>query len=133
MANTLSPCSQEASYTMCGRGLLKDINTETIDAPCPYIAKAKEYAISADIDNYSIIILGNPTSPEIIALKSCIKSEVYICEKPEELPDKKFTKVAIICQTTQNIQNLKRLIDHLLLRSNEIRVFNTICDATGIE
>jgi len=105
---------------------------EIIDATCPYVAKAHEYAKSADNENYNIIILGNPNHPEIIALKSCIKNEVHTWERPEDLPKTKLVKVAVICQTTQNIENLKCLAEQLIPIANELRIFNTICDATNV-
>jgi len=111
---------------------LKEKNIEIIDATCPYVDKAHEYAVSADKENYNIIILGNPTHPEIVALKSCIKNEVTTWERPEDLPNTQFTKVAVICQTTQNIQNLKCLAEQLIPKTNELRIFNTICDATNV-
>jgi len=112
--------------------ILKDKNLEIVDATCPYVARAHEYAISADEENYHIIILGNPTHPEIIALKSRIHSNVQIWDSIEYIEKKEYTKVAVICQTTQNIENLHKLTSLLLPITKELRVFNTICDATNI-
>ena len=103
-----------------------------IDATCPYVSKAHEFAKLADKENYEIFILGNHSHPEIIALKSYIKSNVYIWESSDSLPKTRFTKVAIICQTTQNIYNLNKLAELLTPVSNEVRIFNTICNATSV-
>jgi (E)-4-hydroxy-3-methyl-but-2-enyl pyrophosphate reductase len=111
---------------------LKNNNFDIIDATCPYVAKAQEFAKLVDGEDYEIIILGNQNHPEIIALKSYIDSQVYFCENIETLPRKRYTKVAIICQTTQNIDNLSNLIKALIPLSLELRVFNTICNATSI-
>jgi len=112
--------------------VLQEKNLEIVDATCPYVAKAHEYAMSADAENYHIIILGNPTHPEIIALRSHIRSDVQILDKIENLENRKYTKVAVVCQTTQNIENLHKLTSLLLPITKELRVFNTICDATNI-
>ena len=129
---------------------LQNKKFEIIDATCPYVSKAHEFAKIADKENYQIFILGNPDHPEIIALKSFIKSKVYIVENfgneisKDRLPEKKFsfipearsnpkekfTKCAVICQTTQNINKLNKLTEFLLPISKEIRIFNTICNAT---
>jgi len=111
---------------------LKMKQLEIIDATCPYVAKAHDFAILADKDNYQIFILGNPDHPEIIALKSFINSKVYIVENADDIPVEKFNRIAVICQTTQNINNLNRLAEHLLPISNELRIFNTICNATNV-
>jgi len=103
-----------------------------IDATCPYVNKAHEFAKIADKQGYEIVILGDKTHPEIIALQSYIKSKVYFWEKSDVLPKSKYTKVAIICQTTQNVDNLNILANMLTPISNELRIFNTICNATNV-
>ena len=110
--------------------LLQSKNLKIIDATCPYVNKAHEFIKIADKEGYEIVILGDKTHPEIIALQSYIKSKVYFWEKSQSLPKQKFTKVAIICQTTQNIDNLNMLTSILTPISNELRIFNTICNAT---
>jgi 4-hydroxy-3-methylbut-2-enyl diphosphate reductase len=111
---------------------LQSLGVDIVDATCPYVAKAHEFARAADKENYEIIIMGNPSHPEIIALKSYISSKVTIWEKPADLNSEKFSKVAVICQTTQNNDNLIELATALLPLSNEVRIFNTICSATDV-
>ena len=41
-------------------------------------------------------------------------------------------KVGIVAQTTQLYENLKDIMDVCLAKSQELRVFNTICDATSV-
>ena len=101
-----------------------------IDATCPDVAKAHKFAKLADKEKYEIIILGDPSHPEIVALKSYVNSEVYISQNADDLPKKYFNKVAIICQTTQDSSNLDKLSRHLLPRCKELRIFNTICNTT---
>lgn len=104
-----------------------------VDATCPYVAKAHDFAKLINQENYELFILGNPQHPEIIALKSYINTSVYFWEEnSNEIPKKKFSKVAIICQTTQNINNLYTLTQKLLTITTELRIFNTICNATNV-
>jgi len=109
---------------------IKRQKLEVIDATCPFVAKAHLFARLASKENYEIFILGNPDHPEIIALTSYIKKKVQIWEKGQPLLHGKYQKVAIICQTTQNKDNLKILTELLLPVCSELRIFNTICDAT---
>jgi 4-hydroxy-3-methylbut-2-enyl diphosphate reductase len=111
---------------------LQNQKFDIVDATCPYLEKAHGFAKLVDNGNYEIIILGDPNHPEIIALKSYVKSNVYIWENSKSLPKNKFTKVVVICQTTQNVNNLYKLTKLLLPISNEIRIFNTICNATNV-
>ncbi len=113
--------------------IINNKNIPIIDATCPYVSKAFEYARKAGEEGYEIFILGNPDHPEIIALKSYIKGDFFIInDNLESLPETRFAKAAIICQTTQNSQNLEQLVNALLPKVNELRVFNTICNATNI-
>lgn len=113
--------------------LIRDKGIPLIDATCPYVSKAFDYAKKADEEGYEIFILGNPDHPEIIALKSYIKGQYQIINNDFDLlPEKRIPKAAIICQTTQNSQNLEKLVCKLLSQTNELRVFNTICNATNI-
>ena len=111
---------------------LKKKKYEIVDATCPYVAKAHEFAKLSDKENYEIFILGNPSHPEIIALKSYIKSDVFITDGYSDIPDKKLSKVAVICQTTQSHENLWLLIKKLTPICTELRIFNTICNATSV-
>jgi 4-hydroxy-3-methylbut-2-enyl diphosphate reductase len=126
---------------------LHEKKIEIIDATCPFVAKAHQYAKLAKNDGYAIIILGNPTHPEIVALESyCLLDEnkddaVFIVESERMIASDtvsllpasfKNKKIAVICQTTQNIDNLRELTFQLIPMVNELRIFNTICDATNV-
>jgi len=41
-------------------------------------------------------------------------------------------KVGIVAQTTQLYENLKAIMDVCLAKSQELKVYNTICDATSV-
>ena len=111
---------------------LKEKKIQIIDSTCPYVAKAHKFAEIVNKEKYEIIILGNSAHPEIIALKSYIDSNVTVWENYNDFPQNKVTKVAVICQTTQNINNLKDLVNLLLPCTKELRIFNTICNATDV-
>jgi len=112
---------------------LKEKGLLVIDATCPYVAKAHDYAKLADAEAYTIFILGNQDHPEIVALKSYIRNEFFIVNQDYSIiPQKRFGKCAIICQTTQNAANLEKLVFYLIGKCNELRVFNTICNATNV-
>jgi 4-hydroxy-3-methylbut-2-enyl diphosphate reductase len=122
------------SHGISGESLarLREKKFDIVDATCPYVAKAHRFAKLASKEKYEVFILGDSSHPEIIALKSYVESKVYIWEPGVEIPNRKFPKVAVICQTTQNAENLSKLTNHLLPNCNELRIFNTICNATNV-
>ncbi len=53
-----------------------------------------------------------------------------ISGEAEALP--RTPRMGIVAQTTQSLENLREVVDFCLQRSKELRVFNTICDATAV-
>ncbi len=105
---------------------------EIINATCPYVSKAQEQAQILSKEGYQVIIMGDKDHPEVKALRSYLDGEVIIVENAGELPVKKFGKIGIICQTTRNITDLENLVQKLIPQSHEIRIINTICNATSV-
>ena len=41
-------------------------------------------------------------------------------------------KIGIVAQTTQSIENLQAVVAHCLKKASELKIFNTICNATSV-
>ncbi len=111
---------------------LEKNNIEIINATCPYVSKTQDYAKSLSEDGYELIILGDRNHPEVKALRSYVNKEVMIVANADELAEKQFKKVGIISQTTRRVEDLQELVKKLVPKCHEIRVINTICNATTI-
>jgi 4-hydroxy-3-methylbut-2-en-1-yl diphosphate reductase len=111
---------------------LQDDKIEIINATCPYVSKTQEYGEQLSNEGYKVIILGDKNHPEVQALSSYVKGDVLIVGSAEDLPVKKYDRVGIICQTTRNVIDLQDLVDKLLPLSRDIRIVNTICNATTV-
>ncbi|MCK5052235.1 MAG: 4-hydroxy-3-methylbut-2-enyl diphosphate reductase [Candidatus Cloacimonetes bacterium] len=111
---------------------LQKNNIEIINATCPYVSKTQDYAKSLSEDGYDLIILGDHNHPEVQALRSYVDKEVMIVANADELVDKQFKKVGIISQTTRRVGDLQELVKKLVPKCHEMRVINTICNATTI-
>ena len=49
----------------------------------------------------------------------------------KELQDVKLpNKIAVVSQTTKKPEHFMEIVNFLMLKAKEVRVFNTICDAT---
>jgi len=51
-------------------------------------------------------------------------------DEVKKLP--KMNKIGVVAQTTQSFENLKNVVSGMPAARGEIRVFNTICDATAV-
>ncbi|MGE4579623.1 MAG: 4-hydroxy-3-methylbut-2-enyl diphosphate reductase [Desulfuromonadales bacterium] len=107
---------------------------EVVDATCPFVKKAQDHAALLSSEGYVVVLVGEEEHPEVQGIVSYAAGvEVYVVPdqaKAEEIPRSK--KIGVIAQTTQPFENLRQVVDVCLRKSKELRVFNTICDATSV-
>ncbi len=105
-------------------------NINLIDATCPFVKKAQEYAKLLKEEGYQIVILGDENHPEVVGIKSYAGEDAVVVNSPEELPRLK-RKVGVVVQTTQPIEALQRLLSEIIKTTGELKVYNTICNSTA--
>jgi len=106
---------------------------EIVDATCPFVKKAQEHVKSLSESGYGVVVVGDADHPEVQGIVSYGGDKVFVVgsgEAVRKLP--KMQKIGVVAQTTQSFENLKNVVSECLLRGGEIRVFNTICDATAV-
>ncbi len=112
---------------------LKAQKNEIIDATCPYVTTPQNIVAQMSKEGYSIVVFGDKNHPEIKGVISYAKDPrnafVVIDEAElEGLPI--LSKVAIVSQTTRKPEDFLKVVNKLILAHKEVRVFNTICNAT---
>ncbi len=110
---------------------LKQKDATIINATCPFVTTPQQIVKKMSADNYSIVIFGDEEHPEVKGVKS-YGDDVFVVLNPEELENIifKYDKIATVAQTTKKKENYLEIVNKLILRYKEVRVFNTICDAT---
>lgn len=118
---------------------LKDINEakqknlQIVDATCPFVTKAQKYVKSLSDSGYGVIVVGDADHPEVQGIVSYGGENVFVVALGEDVKNlPKMKKIGVVAQTTQSFENLKNVVCECLLRGGEIRVYNTICDATTV-
>ena len=104
-----------------------------IDATCPFVKKAQEHVALLHREGYTIVLLGDKDHPEVQGLVSYAEGEVFVVAtrgEAERVPRR--GRMGVLAQTTQSQENLRAVVDACLGRCKELRVFNTICDATMV-
>lgn len=102
-----------------------------IDATCPFVKKAQEYARSLSSEGYAVTVVGDANHPEVKSIISYIQAGVPILTSLNDLREASgIRKVGIVAQTTQSFENLMEFVSVALKRIPEVRVYNTICHAT---
>ena len=106
---------------------------EIVDATCPFVKKAQEHVKSLSEAGYGVVVVGDADHPEVQGIVSYGGEKVFVVASGEEVKKlPKMSKIGIVAQTTQSFENLKNVVNECLLRNGEIRVYNTICDATAV-
>jgi len=106
-------------------------NLTIVDATCPFVVKAQKLAQRLAAEGYQVIIVGEGDHPEVIGIMGFAGNEARVVEKASDTRDLPTEpRVGIVAQTTQSLDNLRKVVCALLEKSSELKVFNTICHAT---
>ncbi len=106
----------------------KRLKFSVIDAVCPFVKRAQDYAKKLYKEGYKVIIVGEQEHPEIKGILGHAKIKAQVINhlsSLNELPD--FEKLGVIAQTTLSVQRFVEVVSKLLPRAEEILVYNTIC------
>ena len=113
---------------------LRAKDTKVINATCPFVTTPQQIVKKMSKEGYSILIFGDNDHPEVKGVQSYgeDQDDVHIVINPNEIDSIKFKhdKVATIAQTTKKKEKYLEIVNALILKNKEVRVFNTICDAT---
>lgn len=105
---------------------------EVIDATCPYVRVTQNYAQLLHKQKYHVVIIGDPKHPEVISILAYAKGEGTVIMSPEDIgriPHNK-RRLGIVVQSTLILKKVNEIVNALLARAQEVRVFNTICYVT---
>lgn len=106
-----------------------------VDATCPFVTRVQNLVSELVKDNYYVIIVGEDDHPEVKGVLSYaegyknIRVALDISELKGMAPQE---KIGVVAQTTLSIEQLKEVTSYLLELGTEVKVFNTICDATSV-
>ncbi|HVN25652.1 MAG TPA: 4-hydroxy-3-methylbut-2-enyl diphosphate reductase [Syntrophorhabdales bacterium] len=98
-----------------------------IDAVCPFVKKVRTRALQLKRQGYTVVIVGDEKHPEVRSVLSYLDNDGIVMQHPHPI---EATKIGVVCQTTQDLETLKRIVGGLMDRAEEIRVYNTICGST---
>lgn len=113
---------------------LRTLNAKIINATCPFVTTPQQIVKKMSSEGYSILIFGDSDHPEVKGVQSYAENQddVHIVLEPADLENIIFknNKIATVAQTTKKKEKYLEIVNYLILKNKEVRVFNTICDAT---
>ncbi len=131
--NTETVIIRSHGITLPEEQLLVANQLDVVDATCPFVKKAQQYVEKLGADGYSVVIVGEQEHPEVQGIVSYASGEAWVVADADEartIPAQR--KIGLVAQTTQSFENLSEIVAVLLSKSKELRIYNTICDATAV-
>ncbi len=110
---------------------LKNRGLRVMDGTCPYVHYSQRKAAELFEAGYDVIIVGDKKHPEIVGILGHINDQAYVVKtiaEAEALP--KLERVGTIAQTTISPQKYQAMIAVIRTKAKEVKVCETICDAT---
>ncbi|MDQ7038906.1 MAG: 4-hydroxy-3-methylbut-2-enyl diphosphate reductase [Aquificota bacterium] len=116
--------------------LLREKGVNLVDATCPYVKAVHEAVCQLVEEGYFVVIVGEKNHPEVIGTLGYLKESGGEGTVVEDLKDLevvyKHERVGVVSQTTQNERFFKEVVGELALWVKELKVINTICNATSV-
>lgn len=108
-----------------------DKGLKVVDATCPHVKKAQQDAKSVIDSGMSLVILGEKKHPEVISINLWAQNKGIVIETEEEAKILHFVENrGVVVQTTFSQFKFQSIIDILEEKTQNLKVFKTICTAT---
>ena len=111
---------------------LRARGVEIVDATCPFVKKIHDIVTEYDHKGYRVIVIGDPTHPEVIGTKGYAK-ECDVIDSPESAekclfdPERDYI---LVCQSTFSENKANIIINHLKNTIKSLAINKTICYTT---
>jgi len=117
--------------------MLKELNINVLDATCPFVKKVHDKVRQLVEEGYFVVIIGEEGHPEVIGTLGHLEEvggKGVVVENFEDLVKKvpKRNRIGVVAQTTQNEDFFREAVGYLAENTEELKGFNTICDATSV-
>jgi len=117
--------------------MLKELNINVLDATCPFVKKVHDKVRQLVEEGYFVVIIGEEGHPEVIGTLGHLEEvggKGVVVENFENLVKKvpKRNRIGVVAQTTQSEDFFREAVGYLAENTEELKVFNTICDATSV-
>jgi 4-hydroxy-3-methylbut-2-enyl diphosphate reductase len=108
-----------------------------VDTTCPIVTRSQQWAKRLAEEGFAVIVFGDPDHKEMRGVMGWAQGKAYavptfdaIDDLPADLP----SRVGVLSQTTETeghfAEFVRQLLERRMDRISELRVINTLCNAT---
>jgi (E)-4-hydroxy-3-methyl-but-2-enyl pyrophosphate reductase len=113
------------------RKKIREKGFRIVDATCPKVGHVQAIIKKHAARGFTILIVGDREHPEVNGLLGFAGAAGIVLGSPDELESlPELTKVCVVAQTTQNLEEYTDICNRVRQRFSEAVVFDTICDTT---
>ena len=117
-----APAEEARARELCAR---------VLDATCPFVKKVHLAAERLSREGYQVVVVGEAGHPEVEATLPHAPGARVVGSADEARACPSARKVGVVVQTTARRTLLAEVVEALLDRAEEVRVINSICEATS--
>ncbi len=131
VAITAHGVSESVTLELAQRGV------PVIDTTCPIVTRSQQWAKRLTEDGFAVIVFGDPNHKEVRGVLGWSNGKAFAVpsiEQLDTLPDELPSRIGVLSQTTETEAHfadfVRALLERRMDRISELRVINTLCNAT---
>jgi len=103
-----------------------------LDLTCPTVKAVQHRAAKLTQEGYAVVIIGDRDHPEVQAIAGYAgRGAVIVNSAAEARAVPRTAKMGVVMQTTHSAGVCSRIVAVLVDKASELRVYNTLCEATA--
>jgi (E)-4-hydroxy-3-methyl-but-2-enyl pyrophosphate reductase len=110
---------------------------QLVDTTCPIVTRAQQWAKKLVDEGFAVIVYGDPEHKETRGIVGWARGKALVLRSADEidlLPDDLPSRLGVLVQTTHTEAHFAAFVNRLLTARmhhiSELRVINTLCNAT---
>lgn len=110
---------------------------DLVDTTCPIVTRAQQWAKKLVDEGFAVIVYGDPEHKETRGILGWARGKAIVLRTADDigtLPEDLPSRIGVLVQTTHTEANFAAFVNRLLTarmhRISELRVINTLCNAT---
>ena len=111
--------------------ILEDKGCEIADFTCPFVKRIHDIVREESAGGRSIVIVGNPSHPEIIGICGWCDGHHVVVRDEKEAENLEISgNITVVAQTTFQHKKFSQIVEIINKKGYNANVVNTICSAT---